>query len=174
MPRASRSSSFRRDVGHKYARNSQGTNPRTGATIRWLTFWDFGSHYQEASRRQTASCCGSGKHSLEEDVAASLQPTVAAAAVLDGFGCCRLDEQELTMHLPALSAVLTDFAQEHARDKMSVSFANPVLVQLDSLRPTKTMSISGQRTSRRKLRNCTLLHSVRSSPYLLKLHRRQG
>ena len=25
------------------------------------SFWDFGSLYQEASRRQTASCCGSGK-----------------------------------------------------------------------------------------------------------------
>ena len=77
------------------ARNSQGTNPRTGGHCsrkclhkfwdlgrcscrnfgtciitlmlssgpvrRDGLFWDFGSLYQKASRRQTACCCGSGK-----------------------------------------------------------------------------------------------------------------
>ena len=42
-------------------------------------FWDFGSLYQEASRRQSASCCGSG-NLCEGDAAASQQPSVAAAA----------------------------------------------------------------------------------------------
>ena len=40
--------------------------------------------------------------------------------------------------------------------------------------PTETMSTSGRRTSMRKFRNDTLLHSVRSSPSLLRLHRGKG
>ena len=39
---------------------------------------------------------------------------------------------------------------------------------------TMTMSTLGRRTSMRKFRNCTFLHSVRSSPSLLRLHRGQG
>ena len=38
-----------------------------------------------------------------------------------GFCCGRLDEQVLTMYFPALSAVHTDYAQEHA-DYKGVSF----------------------------------------------------
>ena len=39
---------------------------------------------------------------------------------------------------------------------------------------TKTMSTLGRRTPMRKFQNCTFLHSVRSSPSLLRLHRGQG
>ena len=45
---------------------------------------------------------------------------------------------------------------------------------LAGLMPAKTMSTSGRRTSMRKFRNCTFLHSVRRSPSLLRLHRCRG
>ena len=43
-----------------------------------IVFWDFGSLYLVASRRPSCRCCGSGN--LNKDVAASMLPTVAAAA----------------------------------------------------------------------------------------------
>ena len=48
-------------------------------------FWDFGSLYQEASRRPSASCCGSG-NPCEGDAAASQKPSVAAAAQFRNVG----------------------------------------------------------------------------------------
>ena len=92
VPRASRSSSLQRDVGHRRSRNSQGTNPRTGAVgkqldervtyVLRLRFALPGS-VAAPNRRLLRQ----RQHSLVEDVAASLQPTVAAAAV---FRCVRL------------------------------------------------------------------------------------
>ena len=78
----------------------------------------------------------------------------------------------LTLHIPALGAVLTDYTQEYPDAVGSDSFKNQCRCSLVRWgirmkpQPSKTMATSSRRTSMRQCRNYTFLHSVRSScPY---------
>ena len=63
---------------------------------------------------------------------------------------------------------------DNIKPQKIVSFSRWSRCDHPGFRPTKTMSTSGRRTPMRKFRNGTFLHSVRSSPSLLRLHRCQG
>ena len=142
-------------------------------------FWDFGSLYQEASRRQTASCCGSGravsKKTLRRPISRLLRQRQCSMCVA-GDVIVFIADCEPICARQACIVILQVAAIERVAPEMDISVSSHRQLQhvmVQASRPTSKFGLRHwpsilrcQSISRREWRHSTFLHSVRSSPSL--------